>query len=253
MIVYSPGPIRDMSPFVSLGPPEGLGGKVLQGKPEIFARVDFSANGMTAGLFMSTRGRIEVTFPFTEHATMLEGEVTLTDQTGQTHTYKPGDSYFIKQGSVVIWEVKGERVIKSFFNIVEGASAAGAKPPERKMLVYTPGPIRDMSAFVPLGPPEELGGQGADAKGEIRARTDFSANGMTAGLFMGSRGRVQITFPFTEHATILEGEVILTDESGQRHTFRPGDSYFIRQGQVITWEVTAERAIKSFFNIVEGK
>ncbi len=120
MIVYSPGPIRDVSQLVSLGQPEGLGGKVLEGKPEIFARVDFNANGMMAGLFMSTRGRIEVTFPFTEHATILEGEVTLTDQTGQTHHYRPGDSYFIKQGSVIIWDVKGERVIKSFFNITEG-------------------------------------------------------------------------------------------------------------------------------------
>ena len=120
MIVYSPGPIRDMSQFVSLGPPGALGGKVLEGTPEIFARVDFSANGMTAGLFMSTRGRIEVTFPFTEHATILEGEVTLTDQSGQQHLYKPGDSYFIKQGAVVTWDVKSERVIKSFFNIVEG-------------------------------------------------------------------------------------------------------------------------------------
>jgi len=120
MIVYSPGPMRDVSQLISLGPPEGLGGKVLEGKPEIFARVDFNANGMMAGLFMSTRGRIEVTFPFTEHATILEGEVTLTDQTGQTHLYRPGDSYFIKQGSVVIWDVKSERVIKSFFNITEG-------------------------------------------------------------------------------------------------------------------------------------
>jgi uncharacterized cupin superfamily protein len=119
MIVYTPGPIRDISQLVSLGPPDGLGGKVLEGKPEIFARVDFSANGMTAGLFMSTRGRIEVTFPFTEHATILEGEVTLTDQAGKSHNYKPGDTYFIKQGAVIIWDVKSDRVIKSFFNIVE--------------------------------------------------------------------------------------------------------------------------------------
>ena len=72
---------------------------------------------------MATRGKVEVTFPFSEHATILEGEVILTDESGQTHTYRPGDSYFIKQGQVVIWDVKGERVIKSFFNIVEGAPA----------------------------------------------------------------------------------------------------------------------------------
>jgi uncharacterized cupin superfamily protein len=35
------------------------------------------------------------------------------------HNYKPGDSYFIQQGAVVLWDVKGHRVRKSFFNIVE--------------------------------------------------------------------------------------------------------------------------------------
>jgi uncharacterized cupin superfamily protein len=123
MIVYSPGPILDISRFVSLGAPENLGGKTLEGKPEILAQVDFKEGGLTAGLFMATRGKVEVTFPFSEHATILEGEVILTDESGQTHTYRPGDSYFIKQGQVVIWDVKGERVIKSFFNIVEGAPA----------------------------------------------------------------------------------------------------------------------------------
>ncbi|WP_224368941.1 cupin domain-containing protein [Hyalangium versicolor] len=121
VIVYTPGPIRDISRFVSLGVPENLGGKTLEGKPEIFVQVDFKSGGMTAGLFMATRGKVEVTFPFTEHATILEGEVILTDESGQTHTYRPGDSYFIQRGQVVLWDVKGERTIKSFFNIIEGA------------------------------------------------------------------------------------------------------------------------------------
>ena len=121
MIIYRPGPIRDISRFVSLGAPENLGGKTLEGKPEIFAQVDFKEGPMTAGLFMATRGKVEVTFPFTEHATILEGEVVLTDGSGKSHTYQPGDSYFIRQGQVIHWDVKGERVIKSFFNLVEGA------------------------------------------------------------------------------------------------------------------------------------
>ncbi|QRK13566.1 DUF861 domain-containing protein [Archangium violaceum] len=120
MIVYSPrgGPV-DESGFISLGPPEALGGRVLEGDPRIFARVDYSANGVTAGLFKATTGTLEVAFPFTEHATILEGEVTITDGTGQSHSFKPGDSYFIRQGQVIVWEVKDKQVIKSFFNTVE--------------------------------------------------------------------------------------------------------------------------------------
>ena len=120
MLVYSlKGRPVDEKGFVWLGPPEVLGGRVLEGDPQLFARFDHMKDGMTAGLFKATTGKIEVTFPFTEHATILEGQVTITDQTGQTHTYKPGDSYLIRQGQVVIWEVKGKQVIKSFFNIVE--------------------------------------------------------------------------------------------------------------------------------------
>ncbi|WP_257460086.1 cupin domain-containing protein [Archangium lipolyticum] len=120
MIVYSTRgkPVSDAG-FVWLGPPEVLGGQVLEGNPQIFARIDYSHGGKTVGLFKATKGKIRVTFPFSEHATILEGQVTITDQTGKRHTFKEGDSYFIRQGQVVTWEVKGKEVIKSFFNIVE--------------------------------------------------------------------------------------------------------------------------------------
>ena len=117
MIVYQPSTTVADAELVDLGAPEGMGGKVLQGSPKISARIDFNQDGMMAGIFEATRGTVEVTFPFTEHATIIAGEVTITDASGQSHTYRPGDSYLIKQGQVVIWDVQGERVRKSFFNI----------------------------------------------------------------------------------------------------------------------------------------
>ncbi|OJT19774.1 cytoplasmic protein [Archangium sp. Cb G35] len=119
MIVYPlKGKVRDDG-FVNLGSPENLGGRVLEGNPKIYARIDYSRGPVAAGLFKATKGKIRITFPFTEHATILEGEVTLTDEAGNTHKYKAGDSYFIRQGQVILWEVKGKEVIKSFFNTVE--------------------------------------------------------------------------------------------------------------------------------------
>ncbi|WP_375768975.1 cupin domain-containing protein [Archangium gephyra] len=120
MVVYSPRgkPVSEAG-FVALGAPEGLGGRVLEGNPQIFARIDYAKGPVAAGLFKATTGKIRIVFPFTEHATILEGEVTLTDEAGNTHSYKAGDSYFIRQGQVIVWEVKGKQVIKSFFNTVE--------------------------------------------------------------------------------------------------------------------------------------
>jgi len=120
MIVYDPknNAIPD-SEFVDLGNPGDLGGRVISGSPRISARVDFQQGNRTAGVFEATTGVVEIHFPFTEHATILEGEVTLTDQAGNVHVYRKGDSYFIRQGEVILWDVKGNRVRKSFFNIVE--------------------------------------------------------------------------------------------------------------------------------------
>jgi uncharacterized cupin superfamily protein len=119
MKVYSPKVAVDISTLASLGPPDALGGQVLSGQPELFGRVDFHKGNLMGGLFMATTGLIRVTFPFTEHATILEGEVTLTDATGVTQTFRPGDSYIIRQGQVILWDVKGKHVIKSFFNYTE--------------------------------------------------------------------------------------------------------------------------------------
>jgi uncharacterized cupin superfamily protein len=117
MLIYQPEQAIDDSSLVDLGAPSDLGGRVLEGDPKISARIDYQANGMTAGIFEATTGKVEINFPFTEHATIVEGEVIITDEDGKTHTYKPGDTYFIKQGQVVIWDVRGPRVRKSFFNI----------------------------------------------------------------------------------------------------------------------------------------
>jgi uncharacterized cupin superfamily protein len=67
--------------------------------------------------------------------------------------------------------------------------------------------------------------RGGIARSGTGARVDFQDGGMMAGIFEATTGTVRIHFPFTEHATILDGEVTITDEDGRAHTCRPGDSY----------------------------
>src|SRR5438034_1288094 len=104
MIVYRAGEKVPESELFDLGPPEGLGGAVLAGDPKISARIDYGDGPATAGVFQATRGEVQIHFPFTEHATVIEGAVTLTDETGQTARLGPGDSYLIKQDSSIFWQ-----------------------------------------------------------------------------------------------------------------------------------------------------
>jgi uncharacterized cupin superfamily protein len=117
MIIYRPHQAVEETELLDLGDPADLGGKVLEGDPRISARIDHQVGTVTAGVFQATTGVVEITFPFTEHATILDGKVTITDADGLAHDYRPGDSYVIEQDAVVRWEVRGRRVQKSFLNV----------------------------------------------------------------------------------------------------------------------------------------
>ena len=125
MKVYS---LNSAGPEVELpvfpGTAEDLGGQVLEGSVRLRVHIDFQQDGMTAGVFEASAGKVSILFPFSEHATILEGEVTLTDEAGHSHTFKPGDSYFIHKGQRIIWDVKSPRVRKSFFHFHSQPDAA---------------------------------------------------------------------------------------------------------------------------------
>lgn len=244
MIVYPAGEAVDADSLAPLGPPESLGGTVLDGDPQLSARIDLADGALLAGVFQATTGTVLIDFPFTEHATILAGKVALTDEYGNHSVLKPGDSYVITQGSQIVWEVSGERVQKSFFNRVDPVDAPGP------MRIYEKGSKVDDGELVDLGSPAGLGGTVIDGDPAISARVDLVASeGLLAGVFQATRGVVDIHFPFTEHATVTTGKVTLTDELGHIRTLKAGDSYLIAQDSQILWDVKGTRVQKSFFNI----
>jgi uncharacterized cupin superfamily protein len=244
MIVYRAGEKVPESELVDLGPPENLGGTVLEGDPRISARIDFAQGPLLAGVFQATRGKASIHFPFSEHATILDGEVELTDQWGNNAVLAAGDSYFIRQGSVIVWEVRGRGVQKTFFNRTE------ANDSPSPMVVYKARAEIPESELIDLGSPESLGGTVVSGEPKLSGRIDHHDGTATAGVFQATRGDAQIRFPFTEHATVIEGAVALTDEAGQTHRLHPGDSYLITQDSSILWHVAKSRVQKSFFNVV---
>lgn len=245
MVVYRAGEAVPESELVDLGPPSELGGVVLEGDPKISARVDYANNGITGGVFQATTGKILVHFPFTEHATVLVGTVKVTDQWGNSATLTAGDSYFIQKGSDIIWEVNGPMVQKSFYNWT--ATPENPSP----MRVYLKDSEVPQSELVDLGPPSNLGGVVLSGDPKISARMDYVNGPAAAGVFQATKGDILVKFPFTEHATVLNGSVTITDQTGKKHKFMPGDAYLIRQNTTVLWQVGGGKVQKSFFNIVE--
>lgn len=98
-----------------------LGATPTEGDPQVAARMVYGAPGdaFTCGIFSATRGGFAMTYPFTEHATVLEGEVELTVAGGEPQRFVPGDSWFVKQGTEVQWRILSPRFVKHYLAKVE--------------------------------------------------------------------------------------------------------------------------------------
>jgi uncharacterized protein len=53
---------------------------------------------------------------FHEHMQVIHGVLKITDSAGEVFHLSPGDSYFIAQGTVILWEVLTPVFQKSFYN-----------------------------------------------------------------------------------------------------------------------------------------
>ena len=245
MIVYKAGEKVPESELVDLGPPEGLGGTVLEGDPKISARIDYAGGNLLAGVFQATRGKVLIHFPFTEHATILNGEVELTDEWGRC---APRRRRQLLHHAGQRHPLGGARC--SAFRRHSSTERRRTTHPRRWSSTRRHDEVAQ-SELMDLGPPEDLGGTVVSGDPKISARIDYADGIATAGVFQATRGDVQIHFPFTEHATVIEGAVTLTDETGQTARLLPGDSYLIKQDTSIFWHVARSFVQKSFFNVVE--
>jgi uncharacterized protein len=107
--------------FDSWGTVADLGSTILDGECKASGKMEFGApdSPVSCGWFSCTKGKFRMVYPFNEHATVVEGQVTLTDEaTGQSVTYKVGDSWFITKGTPVLWQIDTPVFTKNYFAVV---------------------------------------------------------------------------------------------------------------------------------------
>ena len=99
-----------------------LGAQILEGGDvAAFGKMTYGAptDPVSAGYFGTTKGRFRLVYPFSEQATVVAGEVRITDEsTGETNTFKAGDSWFVQKGTSTVWEVVSDGFVKHYFAVV---------------------------------------------------------------------------------------------------------------------------------------
>ncbi|TFH79886.1 cupin domain-containing protein [Pseudomonas kribbensis] len=111
----------ELSELDAWGTVADLGSTILEGEVKAFGKMTFGAptDPVSAAYFGTTQGKFRMTYPFNEHATVVTGELILTDEsTGKSSVYKAGDSWFVTKGTPVLWEIVSESFVKHYFAVV---------------------------------------------------------------------------------------------------------------------------------------
>ena len=98
-----------------------LGSVILEGDGKVFGRMTFGAptDPVSAAYFGVTKSKFRMVYPFNEQATVVYGEVVLTNEaTGQSTRYKSGDTWFVEKGTPVLWDVVSDSFTKHYFAVV---------------------------------------------------------------------------------------------------------------------------------------
>lgn len=241
MILYRAGVTVPASELMDLGDIGAIGGEILEGNPAASARFDYFVPGYSGGVFQVTRGTIRVTYPFTEHATILNGVVRIRDEHGNEDVLSAGDSYLITQGSTILVEVLTPKLQKSFYNYQGASDLPGP------MAVFQRGrPVPDED-FLVLDP-AALGGRIVEGDPVVSARFDLFQDSLVGGVFQTTQGTFEITMPFTEHGGIHQGVSVIQVGSESPQMLFPGDSYLILKGTSLRWEAQGASVQKTFLN-----
>jgi uncharacterized protein len=72
-----------------------------------------------------------------------------------------------------------------------------------------------------------------------------------SGVWESTAGKWTINYTEDEFCILLEGQVVLTDESGKAEKFKAGDAFVIPAGFKGTWETV--RKVRKFYAISERK
>lgn len=109
--------VPELDPWGSV---TNLGSEVLEGDVQCMGEMVYGAptDPVSCAYFGVTRGKFRMTYPFNEHAVVVEGSVTLTDEnTGTATIYSVGDSWFVEKGTPILWDVTSDRFVKNYFAV----------------------------------------------------------------------------------------------------------------------------------------
>ncbi|NKJ44489.1 cupin domain-containing protein [Novosphingobium sp. SG720] len=97
-----------------------LGSELLAGDGAAFGKITAGTPEAPfhAAYFGVSRSRFRMTYPFNEHAVVVAGTVSLTNEaTDETRTFTAGEGWFVEKGTAIVWDVQSDLFVKHYLAV----------------------------------------------------------------------------------------------------------------------------------------
>lgn len=201
-----------------------------------------TARGVSAGLWEAEANVSHwMDYPVNEFMHILEGEVTIVTEHGNT-TVKAGESFILPKGLRCRWTQPGK--VRKFFVIHDDRSGRANEGPLAPITVDTAAilaPSTPPSADILLSPVPVQHAKDlfSDATGQLNI-----------GLW-DTTGYVRKLIDFSRHELmhLIEGSVTFTDDLGRTQSYKAGDTFFVPLGTPNSW--ASEGYLRKIFVIFQ--
>lgn len=170
-------------------------------------------------------------YPGDEFIVVLDGEFQMMDRVdgSGTNTHcKTGECVAFRNGAPVSWKQEG--YLRKFYITYLDPRAP------------LPEAVPATGAIVTLDPEMQLTDDDIDESASIKQRDkccyENDHGNFSTGLWdTEAMDTGMEPFPWHEFAYVRDGEVTITEETGQEHVFREGDVFFVPAGTICRWQV----------------
>ncbi|WP_242126178.1 cupin domain-containing protein [Sphingobium sp. Sx8-8] len=216
--------------------PEGTSGSLMAGLWRTYPTAPGAGEGGSQRFLYTSPSGDEV-------ECVIEGHATLTViATGEKHRVSPGSIISSPKGLEVLWEVEGP-YFKKFWCVFDGTHAKD-NPPADLLVTHINADHSDWREFKLVGPDEQ-----ERSYGQILVLRDRGSTGnLMCGLWRGGVGIPgseafpvgNMAMPYNaplgdETMLLIDGAVDIVSDTGDRHSFQPGDIVGLSAGQPISY------------------
>ncbi len=228
--------------------PEGVGLSKLELEQEDFQSdlpeqswhiyFEDAALGLTVGVWTTTSMQEAFgPYPGDEFMCILEGHVAIVGKDGRETFIEEGEAFCIQNGVPVSWKQEG--FLRKFFityNRTEGILPE-ANSDNNDAFVLNQDTLSKTLQQLYTTFPFEINGKAPNQSGAPFFVND--TQNMHVGMWESAPFESMMkAFPCSEFVQLLKGKISITEQSGQVHSFGPGDVFFIPVGTVCSWKIT---------------